>query len=259
VDVRRVVADLGNSRLKWAALGPNGVPGEVVALPVESPDDWASAVVAIGSPARQRWAISSVNPPALARLRSILQAQGVGEVRAFVSAADVPLSNALESPGRTGADRALLVMAALGLEPGRDGPGVVVSCGTAVTVERIEAGPVWLGGAIAPGLGPMSRALHDLTAQLPEVRLRADDPTPPAFGRATAPALAAGLYWGLVGSVRELLNRAVAELGSTPWVVWTGGDAARLSAEVAGPSATLVPDLVLRGLARAAFGPGGPA
>ncbi len=125
---------------------------------------------------------------------------------------------------------------------------MVVSCGTAVTVERISAEAVWQGGAIAPGLGPMAKALHLLTAQLPEVAPR-EAPNP--FGRSTIPALEAGVFWGVVGAIRELLSRQAEGFATTPWLLWTGGDAASFAPWIAWPvGAEVVPDLVLEGLIR---------
>ena len=130
--------------------------------------------------------------------------------------------------------------------PGR-GPGLVVSCGTAIVVERISAEGIWQGGAIAPGLGPMAKALHLLTAQLPEVTPRE---APEPFGRSTIPSLEAGVFWGAVGAIRELLTRQAEGLSPIPWLVWTGGDAPAFSRWVDWPGSLVVPDLVLEGLAR---------
>ena len=89
-----------------------------------------------------------------------------------------------------------------------------------------------------------------MTAQLPLVTPRQ---APPPWGNATVPALEAGVFWGVVGGVRELLTRQAAGLGTRPWVVWTGGDAEVLAPAVAWEGAEVVPDLVLRGLAAVAF------
>ena len=129
----------------------------------------------------------------------------------------------------------------------RRGPGLVVSCGTAVTVERIAADGVWQGGAIAPGLGLSARALHLLTAQCP---WSTPATAPPAWGRSTRPALEAGIFWGVVG--RD--PRAADPPGGRPHPP----PLARLDREAtppasprrsAGPSVQVVPDLVLEGLA----------
>jgi type III pantothenate kinase len=67
----------------------------------------------------------------------------------------------------------------------------------------------------------------------------------------TRPAVEAGVFWGTVGAVRELLDRQAADLGKEPWVIWTGGDAALLAGAIAGSEARVEPDLVLLGLSRA--------
>ena len=240
----RHVVDLGNSRLKWARLDPDGRPGTPIAPPIDDDDAWAAAFdVGPGS----TWAIASVNPPAAARLADLLRARGVERVTWYASAAAVPVRHRLERPETAGADRALAVLAAAR----EGGPGLVVSCGTAITVERVGTDGVWDGGAIAPGLSIAARALRRHTAQLPHVE---PGEAPPPWGRSTEPALAAGVFWGAVGSIRELIARQSEGLEPTPWRIWTGGDAPRLAPHVDGPDARVVPDLVLIGLARAAFG-----
>ena len=65
--------------------------------------------------------------------------------------------------------------------------------------------------------------------------------------------LEAGIFWGAVGAVRELLARQTFDRDEKPWIVWTGGDAERLARSVCGEQARIIPDLVLNGLVRAAF------
>ena len=69
----------------------------------------------------------------------------------YQTAAEVPLAMDVEGADTGGADRALAVLAAREQMP-RGQPGLVVSCGTAITIERLTAGGVWQGGVIAPGL-----------------------------------------------------------------------------------------------------------
>ena len=103
---------------------------------------------------------------------------------------------------------------------------------------------------IAPGLFLTARALHTFTAQLPLVR---PDSSAPFWGRGTMPSLEAGVFWGTVGAVRELLARQSFDDGESPWIVWTGGDAERLASAVCGEATRIIPDLVLLGLTAAAF------
>jgi type III pantothenate kinase len=242
-----IVADLGNSRLKWGRIEPDGRLGVTVALPTNDPAAWALAwndwgLSEIGS----TWSIASVNPRLADRLGRFLEGRGVVAIRWHRSASEISVRHELENPTTAGADRALAVVGALGLRQGA-GPGLVVSCGTAVTVERISADGVWQGGAIAPGLKPMANALHLMTAQLPEVAPR-EGPDP--FGRSTLPALEAGVFWGVVGAIRELVTRQAIGLSPAPWLIWTGGDAPTFARWVDWPGAEVVPHLVLEGLLR---------
>lgn len=247
----RIVADLGNSRLKWALLDEAGVPGPTVALPLDDPAAWS--VVYDGwhrnIPGPSVWAVSSVNPPLARRLEEFLAERKPAEVRWIRTAAEVPVPKDVEGAETGGSDRALAVLGASKLL-GTGRPILVVMCGTAITVERLTAGGVWQGGAIAMGLGLCARALHHFTAQLPLVTPTLDSPS---WGRSTEPSLEAGVFWGTVGAVRELLKRQEPDLEGPPLVVWTGGDAFLLAAAIEGPTARVVPDLVLQGLVHAAF------
>lgn len=245
------VADLGNSRLKVARVGAldGGLPAllDYRAFSLHSPSEWDALAAWIGqktATAPTRWSIASVNPPDAERLRALLESAGPESLRWYTSAADVPVENRLERPEATGADRALAVLAARGF--GIEGAwGLVVSCGTAITIERVLEDGTWEGGVIAPGLSLGARSLGRETALLPTVRL---DRPAPSWGRSTNPAIAAGVFWGTVGAVRELIRRQC-ESRPDPWIVWTGGDAERLSREVVAASPVICPDLVLRGLA----------
>ena len=230
------VADLGNSRLKWARAVAAGHLEEKVALPLD-PAAWAEAwsQSAVLGHEPTWWSISSVNPPVATLLAEFLQARQIGGVTWFQAAAEVPVLKAVEGAEIGGADRALGALAGLRLMPPGQ-PGLIVSCGTAITVERVSRQGVWLGGAIAPGLGTMARALHLRAAQVPMIDTRQIDPDhpPPAWGPGTVSSLAAGIFWGTVGLVRELLARQKIDLDGDPWVIWAGGDAVLLAPYVVG-------------------------
>jgi type III pantothenate kinase len=247
--VARFLADLGNSRLKWARLGADGKLAETVALPLDDATAWNSLWMQWRTaPGRAEWAISSVNPPVAERLRRLLSQDPETSIRWFCSAAEVPVPHQLEFAATAGADRALAVHAALERHQSR-GPGIVIACGTAITVERVSGGGIWEGGAIAPGLTLAAQALHQHTARLPWVPPAAPERS---WGASTRPAIEGGVFWGAVGAVRELVSRHSQGLAG-PWVLWTGGDAAHLAPWVSGEDAVVVPHLVLEGLAGVAF------
>jgi type III pantothenate kinase len=248
----RVVADLGNTRLKWGRLDEAGWLIESIALPLDDPTAWAAAWEEWNrlDPDDSWWGVSTVNPPVADRLAAFLSSQGIGRVTWILSAADVPVPKDVEGAESGGSDRALAVYEATRIMPaGR--PGLVVMCGTAITVERVTALGVWQGGAIAPGLGLTARALNLMTAQLPLIRI---DRAPPAWGRGTISSLEAGIFWGIVGAVRELLVRQEPDLGADPWVIWTGGDAELLAPPIFGDAARIEANLILMGLADVVFG-----
>jgi type III pantothenate kinase len=246
----RILADLGNSRLKLGRLDDDGALVETVALPLDNAEAWSALAIrwSEGSVRQAQWAVSSVNPPVAEQLRAFFEARGIDRVRWLLSATEIPVRHALVRPEFAGVDRALAVMAATELKPPRQ-PGVVLLCGTALVVERINADGVWEGGAIAPGVSVMAAALHLRTAMLPLIEVRE---APPPWAPSTIAAMEAGLFWGMVGMARELIARQAEEFGVAPHVIWTGGDANMLAPWVTGPESRIEADLVLTGMAQLA-------
>jgi type III pantothenate kinase len=124
-------------------------------------------------------------------------------------------------------------------------PVVVVDFGTAVTFDVVDARGNYVGGIIAPGLAAMTDYLHEKTALLPRIRIRA---VHSAIGKSTRHAMLAGAVLGYRGLVRELISRLRNELGArTLPVIATGGYAALIAQEVTEISA-IAPGLTLEGL-----------
>ena len=244
----RIVVDIGNTRIKWGLLDAAGGIATHASWQARQDDPgWGKTRDEWVGAASAEWAVSSVNPSAADTFGRWLESTGA-QARWYRSAAAVPLAMRVREPARAGADRALAVLAARGLAaPGL--AGLVVSCGTALTIERIDARGVWEGGAIAAGLDAVSGAMQRSTAQLPRIEAGGEVP---GWGDETESAMRAGAFWGTVGALRELIARQ----GDRPWRIWTGGHAVLLAplVEPQGTEPWVVPDLVLRGLAMAAFG-----
>jgi type III pantothenate kinase len=151
-----------------------------------------------------------------------------------------------EDPREVGADRIVNGVAAYELY---GGPAVVVDFGTATTVDAVSGTGHYLGGAIAPGIGISVDALFEHAARLPRVDLVKPRR---AIGRNTVHSMQAGIFYGYVGLVKELIRRFRDELsgaseGTPPKVIATGGLASVLSEEV--PDISVVdPLLTLKGL-----------
>lgn len=123
----------------------------------------------------------------------------------------------------------------------------IIDAGTAITVDFVDGAGTFHGGAIAPGATMMLQTLHNHTAQLPEVSLARPKE---AIGHNTVEAMRCGVFHGLRGMVRELVEHYAGVAGAYPLVVATGGDAALLFEDY--PLVErIAPDLSLIGIAAA--------
>jgi type III pantothenate kinase len=214
-------------------------------------DEWGALVGALltgggCSPQDVTAAIaSSVVPPITAALQEMSIRHLHAPLRVVGPGLDGALPAAVEQPERVGTDRLVNAYAAYRRW---GGPCLVVDLGTATTFNVVSPDGVFLGGAIAPGLGLAAEALAGRGAQLYTVPL---DPPPAAIGRNTTEAMQSGLVLGYVGLVEGLIGRMRAECAALGWppgpVIATGGLAATLA------RATVIfdhiePDLTLDGL-----------
>ena len=119
-----------------------------------------------------------------------------------------------------GADRVANALALAELFPL---PGISADCGTALTLEIVDADGVFRGGAIAPGRAMMRRSLAAGTAQLPEIPFSTQLPEHP--GSNTVETIRFGVDRGAVGLMRELLSASLPACGKArrPTIVATGG------------------------------------
>ena len=146
-----------------------------------------------------------------------------------------------ESPRDVGADRVADAVAAYHKY---GGPVIVVDFGTATVIDAISGDGVYLGGAIAPGIGIAAEALFARTSKLHRVELIAP---PTAIGKNTADSMQSGLIFGYVGLVEELVRRFQKELGEKARVIATGGLASIIAKETS-VLETVDPNLTLDGL-----------
>jgi len=217
---------------------------EIVAFVARAADAKTAATCKHGATPITWW-IASVNRPAAGRLLDCVKHAHPEHRLVLVSAADVPLSVQLPHPDRVGIDRLVNALAAERMRrPGH--PAVVVDLGTAITVDAVSADGAFLGGAILLGLASTARALHRFTDMLPLLdveTLAASE----AIGKDTEAAMRAGIFWGTLGAIRELLHRQAELLGQQIEVFLTGGNAEAFAEHL--PHARHVPDLTLSGIA----------
>jgi type III pantothenate kinase len=226
-----VVVDIGNTRIKWG-LCAEGAPriGRTASLP-DDPSAWAQTLAGwrsqppladMSSPLN--WVLTSVQPARCEHLRGWLEGRGE-RVEVLSLAAQLPLEVAVPKPDHVGIDRLLDAVAARQVLPPGQG-AVLVDAGSAVTVDWLDEGHVFRGGAIFPGVRMMAEALHHYTALLPLVPVTHPIPELPAD--ATIPAMQAGIFAAVCGGIREAVRQYEGRARARPQIFLTGGDAGLL-------------------------------
>ena len=162
----------------------------------------------------------------------------------------VPIDRQLDREAIVGQDR--LLNAAAAFDVMRQAC-VVVDAGTAVTVDFVDGVGTFHGGAIVCGARMMLDALAKNTAQLPMVDLEKPSEL---IGHSTAEAMRCGVFYGIRGIVRELVEQYAEVAGFFPVVVATGGDGELLFGDYALVD-RVVPNLTLLGMKLTLAGGGG--
>lgn len=233
------VFDLGNSRLKFAALEPGGRLGDMAAVPHAQEAFAAGWQSALPTRIGCAW-IASVGPPGLLQqLSAALESRGARIGMASTMPHFAGITIAYARPERLGVDRLLAMAAARARDPS---PALVVGVGTALTLDLVDAEGRHRGGRIAPSPSLMREALQRRAPHLP-----LDDGEYVEFGVDTAAALASGCVGAAMGLVERSRRQARALLGTEPRIWLHGGGVATLPEPLEG--ATHAPALVLEGLA----------
>jgi type III pantothenate kinase len=130
-----------------------------------------------------------------------------------------------DNPREVGADR--IVNAVAGFEKYRCSL-VIVDFGTATTFDYVNKKGEYCGGAIAPGLMISMEALFQKASKLPRVEIVKP---PHIIAKNTVNSMQAGIYYGYIGLVDEIVTRIKAESREKPLVIATGGLAGLIAPE----------------------------
>lgn len=170
------------------------------------------------SPAR--WLMASVNPQRAAALVDYLKRHRPEDCIEFVTRHSIPMTLDVDFPDRVGIDRVVAAWQAFRLV-GAERPVIVIDSGTAVTVDCVARGGIFMGGAIFPGNKTCFDSLQRTTAQLPGLE-SASLPTHPC-GRYTEQAIASGVLRLQIGGLLYLVQQIQHTLTEPASVVMTGG------------------------------------
>ena len=231
---RRVVLDAGNTCLKWAVIED----GHWHATGRSDYVDWSGLTKHL-SPGIDCFIASVAGSAQEQKLAASLEAAGITPTWLTAEAGFGALRNTYLSPRQLGVDRWMGLIAA---RQRTCEAVLVVSVGTAMTVDALSAAGVFLGGVIVPGIRLMRESLKLGTA-------RVDDAGGDwqAFPRTTADAVQSVIVAALCGAVAQQHARLAEAAGTVPRCLLTGGDAEQVLAHLRVP-AEHAPALVLEGI-----------
>lgn len=219
--------DFGNTRLKCAALDA-GRCGPVQAFAASDREALDGLLRILGSAksGERVWLASVATPERTDALASAIAGQGFTVRRVQTKANWGPLRIAYAEPLRLGVDRFLAMLAVL---QRKDGPWLIVSIGSAMTVDLLTADGRHHGGLIAPTPTHMHEALTQRFPQLDMADGLAVD-----FASDTADAVASGIRAAALGLIERSLRTAHDLLGVRPTLLLTGGGADPLLSSLSG-------------------------
>ncbi len=236
--------DVGNSRMKWALVQGTGAKANWLA-------HGHCELEEIATLSRSHW--KRFLPPDRI-VGSIVAGEAVRRrVEDEVARWDVPLEwiaaqerqcgvvNSYEKPILLGADRWAALIAARKRVP--DQACMVITVGTAVTIDAIDLAGNFIGGLILPGFRLMLDALESGTAGLRVPPGEFQD-----FPTNTSDALMTGGILAMAGAAKRMVDQLAAREKSAPQVLLAGGAAIKLAPFLDFPLEQ-TDNLVLEGLA----------
>jgi type III pantothenate kinase len=165
--------------------------------------------------------IASVVPKATDALSNVIKRTYPDSVIHHIKNYEVPIVNKYHEPDQVGIDR---LLAALAAHARFKKDLILVSFGTATTIDCVSRDGEFLGGVIAPGIRMEANALADHTAQLPRIPLKFP---PQVLGQTTEQSIQSGVMFGTVAMINGLVAELKQEvfLGKNVGIYTTGGDA----------------------------------
>lgn len=233
-----LLIDAGNSRVKWGVHDGGGwrVRG---AVPTAEANSIGAAWPALEGV--KRATASNVAGVLVAQdLERACRDRGIALTIIRSQARQLGVTNGYREPAQLGADRWAALIGAHHAHPGHK---VVVTAGTALTIDALAGDGRFLGGLIVPGAALMRRSLDRGTAGLRLSEGRYAD-----FPDATADAIMTGTIDACVGAISRVAARMAAQ-GCTPIRIVLSGGAAQEIAPHLHMEHAFHENLVLDGLA----------
>ena len=237
----RLLIDLGNSRLKWAWYDHDRWQAGAVNVAGMSFDEILGELDPSHNMPEQVTFASVADRESTVALGNALMARWPAPVREIYSTQEqLGVRNRYLDPAQLGADRWAALIAAR--QETRQ-PACVISCGTAVTIDALNAEGDFVGGVILPGLELMRRSLAEGTAALST--REGDDSNCQA--RTTEDGVMSGTRFALAGAITRIAAEHRRAIGADMITLVTGGSAGVILPLLEFP-VNHHPDLVLHGI-----------
>ena len=239
-----LLLDIGNTRIKWATLRSETLsPGGASAYSAADVGGVLRKIIDGEPGPGSVWVANVGGEHVRNAVSEACRASGSVPVQFAKPAAEAfGVRNGYREPARLGVDRWLSLLAA---RAGRRGPFCVVNCGTAVTLDLVDAEGAHLGGLIVPGVEVMLGALAFATDGV-----QVSGPGSPAVvpGRSTEECTVNGTHGAIAALVDSAVARFASEADAPVQLIVSGGSATAI-VPLLHTRAVHDPDLVLRGLA----------
>lgn len=254
--------DVGNTRLKWAALESSKHPsdrqkklwaysGSIGSNALQSPEAKAELADYIAKTLPKPDAIAFccvAGSQALANLQSLFpQWSDIEWKQLSGESSYTGMRTLYQEPAKLGADRWAAVIGARALSKTNT---LIINAGTATTIDLLGSNGVHYGGWILPGLSLMQTSLQSQTAQLPLAE-RHDGPF--GFGINTNDAIISGCDAAQIGAIVQAIQLSK-KLNCPVEKIWLDGGNAKVLAQIIAQSqselalgAEVTEGLVLRG------------
>ena len=249
-----LLIDIGNSRIKWH-IQSEQQPFTLHTTPFAIdhhdplwPDQLSHAWSALTCPRVcfiSNVAANAVLEKVQQRIQMLFGALDTHMVRPQKHTANFTL--AYDDPNQMGADRFAQLLGAQAICAAHN--HLVISAGTATTIDGVLANGKHLGGVIAPSMHLMRTSLHQHTARLP---LSGGAFSPSHAPHNTLDALASGAHLATHGAILSFMNHYMPN-APTHWLLCGGGAAVlakdlAASAELHTATIQVVPSLCLLGV-----------
>ena len=239
-----LLLDVGNTSVKWGISNAGSI--EEAGCFMHRGND-------VQALAQQSWA--ELRKPSAVYIASVAGEQLQQQLSAWIGARwDITprfittaatacgVSNAYKVPENLGVDRWAALVGAHHHTPG---VSCVIDCGTAITLDLLDATGRHRGGMILPGTGMLQQLLLQNTAINSEARL---PEAASLFSVATEAAVNSGCLYMVAATIDRVVADMAAELDARLQLLRTGGDAGRIQT-LRACSTRHEPELVLKGLA----------